>query len=69
MLKALLTALKSGKLGGAGLDTYEFETPIFNHDLNETGVKDELFKELVALDNVVMTPHIAFTLKQLLKIW
>ena len=58
--KALLTALKSGKLGGAGLDTYEFETPIFNHDLNETGVKDELFKELVALDNVVMTPHIAF---------
>ncbi|EOA07718.1 phosphoglycerate dehydrogenase, serA [Pediococcus acidilactici D3] len=57
---ALLAALKSGKLGGAGLDTYEFETPIFNHDLNETGVEDELFKELVALDNVVMTPHIAF---------
>ncbi|KRL83781.1 D-2-hydroxyacid dehydrogenase [Ligilactobacillus apodemi] len=58
--KALLAALKSGKLGGAALDTYEYETPIFNHDLKQTGVKDELFNELVALDNVIMTPHIAF---------
>ena len=55
--------MKSGKLGGAGLDTYEFETPIFNHDLNETGVEDELFKELVALDNVVMRHTLPFTLK------
>lgn len=58
--KALLEALKAGRLGGAALDTYEYETPIFNHDLENIGVKDELFNELVALDNVVMTPHIAF---------
>ena len=58
--KALLKALKSGKLGGAGLDTYEFETPIFDHDLEKTGVKDELFNELRSLDNVIITPHIAF---------
>ena len=58
--KALLEALKAGRLGGAALDTYEYETPIFNHDLEDIGVKDELFNELVALDNVVMTPHIAF---------
>jgi D-3-phosphoglycerate dehydrogenase len=45
--EALLRALKSGKLAGAGLDVYHKEPPV-----------DEWEKELTRLPNVVCTAHI-----------
>lgn len=42
--KALIKALKTGKLAGAGLDVFEHEPFVP--------------KELIELDNVVLTPHI-----------
>ena len=58
--QALIAALKTGKVAGAGLDTYEYENPIFNHDLRGQEIKDELFNELISFDNVLVTPHVAF---------
>lgn len=57
---ALIDGLKSGKVAGAGLDTYENESPLFNHDLRGKEIKDPLFNELRELENVIVTPHVAF---------
>lgn len=49
--KALLKALRSKKIAGAGLDVFECE-PAIDCDL-----RDDL--ELKSFDNVILTPHIA----------
>lgn len=58
--KDLMAALQSGKVAGAALDTYEFETPIFNHNLSGQEINDPMFNELVNMSNVLVTPHVAF---------
>ncbi|MCP9312159.1 D-2-hydroxyacid dehydrogenase [Liquorilactobacillus satsumensis] len=58
--EALIAGIKNGKIAGAALDTYENESPIFNHDLKDQPLKDTVFKELLELDNVLITPHVAF---------
>ena len=53
--KALVEALKSGKIKGAALDVIEFEKPSFEslENLN----KD--FKYLLTSEKVILTPYIA----------
>jgi len=55
--KDVVCALKSGKILGAGLDVLEYEKLSF-----ETLFTDKLpqeLKELLAMDNVILSPHVA----------
>ncbi len=55
---ALVKALKSGKILGAGLDVLEYEKSSFEN-MFETNDLPKDFKELIQMDNVILTPHIA----------
>lgn len=54
----LVTALKSGKILGAGLDVLEYEKSSFENLFTETEVP-EAFQYLLKADNVVLSPHVA----------
>ncbi len=65
---ALIRALDSGKVAGAGLDVYEDEVGIFNSDFGSfDAIPDERLKDLMKRENVIVTPHIAFYTKRAVK--
>ena len=57
---ALIDAIKSGHLGGAGLDVYEEESDVFYEDLSASVIQDDVLARLVTLPNVLITSHQAF---------
>jgi D-lactate dehydrogenase len=57
---AAVTALKSGQLGGLGLDVYEGEAGLFFRDLSSTVITDDVFERLLSFSNVIVTGHQAF---------
>lgn len=65
--EALLEALKSRKIAGAGLDVYEEETELFFEDCSDTIVNDDILARLVSLPNVILTSHQAFLTEEALK--
>jgi D-lactate dehydrogenase len=64
---ALLAALNSGKVRGAGLDVYEEESDLFFEDLSGTIVKDDVLSLLVSRPNVIITSHQAFFTEEALE--
>ena len=54
----LVSALKAGKILGAGLDVLEFEKLSFETLFDSDNLPNSL-KELFAMDNVILSPHIA----------
>ena len=58
--KGLLKALDDGLLAGAALDTYEGEGPYVPVDNRETGINDEMFKQLLNHPKILYTPHVAY---------
>jgi D-lactate dehydrogenase len=63
---ALIAALKSGRLGAAGLDVYEEEEGVFFHDLSSSGLQDDVLARLLTFPNVVVTAHQAFLTREAL---
>jgi D-lactate dehydrogenase len=63
--KALIAALKSGRLGGVGLDVYEEEEGVFE-DLSGQILQDEELARLLTFPNVLITAHQAFLTREAL---
>lgn len=57
---ALIAGLKSGQVGGLGLDVYEEEEELFFEDLSTTIIQDDVFMRLLTFPNVLITAHQAF---------
>ena len=57
---ALVDALKSGKIGAAGLDVYEEETDYFFEDRSDRAVLDDILARLMTFPNVIVSSHQAF---------
>lgn len=57
---ALISALDSGRVGGAALDVMEDEGKVFNQDLADQTIDYPAFNNLFSRDNVLISPHTAF---------
>jgi len=58
--KAVIKALKSGRIGYLGLDVYEEEADLFFEDLSNRVIQDDVFTRLLSFPNVLITGHQAF---------
>jgi D-specific alpha-keto acid dehydrogenase len=58
--EALVSALESGRLGGAALDVLEGEEGIFYADCSAKPIESQLLRRLHKLPNALITPHTAY---------
>jgi D-lactate dehydrogenase len=58
--RALIDALKGGRVGAAGLDVYEEEEGVFFQNLSGQVLQDDVLARLLTFHNVVITSHQAF---------
>lgn len=61
-----IEALKTGRIGGLGLDVYEEEEHLFFNDHSSEIITDDTFRRLSACHNVIFTGHQAFLTKEAL---
>ncbi|KAJ1547572.1 hypothetical protein HK405_005500 [Cladochytrium tenue] len=64
--RALIDALKSGHVAGAGLDVYENEQSLFFEDHSAEAVPDDAYSRLLSFPNVIATGHQAFLTEEAL---
>lgn len=62
--RAVIKALKSGKVGAVGLDVYEEEGDLFFEDRSDRFIADDVFTRLTTFPNVLITGHQAFFTKE-----
>lgn len=58
--QAMLHHLRSGKLGGVAIDTFEHEADDLLQLAEDHDFSDPLWEELLAMPNVLLSPHIAY---------
>ncbi|MDF7627385.1 D-2-hydroxyacid dehydrogenase [Leuconostocaceae bacterium ESL0723] len=59
-IDAIIEGLDSGKISDFAMDVYEHEVGLFNEDWEGKPFPDPKIADLIARDNVLVTPHIAF---------
>ncbi len=64
--RALIDALKTGRLGGVALDVYEEEEGVFFEDLSGQILQDDDLARLLTFPNVLITAHQAFLTQEAL---
>ncbi len=64
--EALLTGIKSRKIGAACLDVYEEESDIFFEDNSGHILEDDTLARLISMPNVIVTSHQAFLTEEAL---
>lgn len=64
--RAVITGLKSKKIGYLGLDVYEEEGDLFFEDNSNILLQDDVFARLLTFPNVVITGHQAFFTREAL---
>ena len=60
----LIQALKTGKIGSAGLDVYEEESRYFFEDHSDIVMTDDILARLLTFNNVIITSHQGFFTKE-----
>ena len=56
----VIAGLKDGHIGTFGADVYEGERGLFFYDHSADELQDPLLRQLLAMPNVLITPHQAF---------
>jgi D-lactate dehydrogenase len=64
--RALIAALKTGHVGGAGLDVYEEEENVFFRDLSSETLQDDVLARLLTFPQVIVTAHQGFLTREAL---
>ncbi len=64
--RAVIDALKRGRLGALGLDVYEEEADLFYEDLSGQVIQDDVFARLLTFPNVLITGHQGFFTREAL---
>jgi len=65
--RAVIAALKSGRLGSLGIDVYEEEADLFFEDLSSDVIDDDVFARLLTFPNVLVTGHQGFLTEEALR--
>jgi D-lactate dehydrogenase len=65
--KAVIEALKTGRLGNLGLDVYEEEAELFFEDQSGKVMQDDVFARLLTFPNVLITGHQGFFTEEALQ--
>ncbi|MCE5272350.1 2-hydroxyacid dehydrogenase [bacterium] len=64
--RALIRGLKTGQIGGVGLDVYEEEEGVFFEDLSGEVLEDDELARLLTFPNVLITSHQGFLTQEAL---